>query len=83
MTLEFDFRANQNLQRIKNIGILYPYEDIPFSPIKISVSLFLAEFLLYATKLEQKNLPLFYFVYDSLVWFDGAHEGIANFICCF
>lgn len=33
----------------------------------------------YATKLEQKNLPLFYFVYDSLVWFDGAHEGIANF----
>ena len=46
VTLEFDFRANQNLQRIKNIGILYPYEDIPFSPIKISVSLFLAEFLL-------------------------------------
>lgn len=79
VTLEFDFRANQNLQRIKNIGIFYPYEDIPFSPIKISVSLFLAEFLLYATKLEQKNLPLFYFVYDSLVWFDGAHEGIANF----
>ena len=37
------------------------------SPIKLSISLFLAEFLLYSTRYEQTNQPLFDFVENVLV----------------
>lgn len=79
LDIEFDYRVNLKLQHLKNANVAYPYVDIPVSPVKISLSLFLAEFLLYATRLEQKNLPLFDFVFQSLVWLDQAHGEIANF----
>ena len=47
LEVQFDFRANQDFQRLKNVSVSYPYGGIPFSPIKLSISLFLAEFLLY------------------------------------
>lgn len=77
--IEFDYRPTQKLQKLTNIGIAYPYVDLPFSPIKTSVSLFLAEFLVYATRHEQQNSSLFDFVFNSLVWLDAAQGSIANF----
>lgn len=79
LNIEFDYRVSQNLQRLKNIEVCCPYVSIPFSPEKITLSLFLAEFLLFATRYEQKNMALFEFVSKSLVWLDEAQSGFANF----
>jgi len=79
LNLEFDYRPKMNLQRLNDISIADPLVGIPFSPLKTSVSLFLAEFLFYATRSEQVNLPLFDFVYHSILWLDGAEGSIANF----
>lgn len=79
LEVQFDFRANQDFQRLKNVSVSYPYGGIPFSPIKLSISLFLAEFLLYSTRYEQTNQPLFDFVAQSLMWLDVSQGEIANF----
>ncbi len=60
-----------------------PYGGIPFSPIKLSISLFLAEFLLYSTRYEQTNQPLLDFVAQSLMWLDVSQGEIANSIWYF
>lgn len=79
LSVEFDFRQTQKFQKLTNVGVSYPYIELPFSPIKLSISLFLSEFLVYATRHEQSNLPLFDFVFNSLVWLDVAKGEIANF----
>lgn len=79
LSVEFDYRPNLQFQKIKNIDVAYPLVSIPFSPMKVSLALFLAETLSYATRCEQKNEPLFQFVFDSLVWLDNAKGSIANF----
>lgn len=79
LNIEFDFRPKMSLQKLKNVSIAFPYSDIPFSPVKISLAIFLAEFLSYATKLEQVNLPLFGFLWQSFIWLDDAYGEIANF----
>lgn len=79
LDIEFDYRPSRKLQRLINIGVAYPFGSIPLSPVKISLSLFLAEFLLYATRCEQKNASLFGFIYQSLVWLDQASGNISNF----
>ena len=48
-------------------------------PFKLSMTMFLAEFLTYATRDERDNSPLFQFVAYSLEWLDGVSEGFSNF----
>lgn len=79
LNIEFDFRPNLQFQKIKNVEVAYPFLDIPFSPLKVSLSLFLAEVLVHATRCEQNNEPLFAFVFDSLVWLDQTKGSVANF----
>lgn len=79
LDVQFDFRVNQNLLRLKSVSVSYPYVGIPFSPIKTSISLFLAEFLLYSTRYEQVNQHLFSFVSQSMMWLDASQGEIANF----
>lgn len=79
LNIEFDYRPKLSLQKLKNVRIAFPYSDIPFSPVKISLAIFLAEFLSYATKLEQANSPLFEFLWQSFVWLDQESGEIANF----
>lgn len=79
LNVEFDFRPAQKMQKLTYVGVAYPYVELPFSPVKVSVSLFLAEFLVYATRHEQGNQPLFDFIFKSLLWLDVAKGEIANF----
>lgn len=79
LNIEFDYRPQKDLQRLSDIGLSVPLMGIPFSPLKISLSLFLAEFLYYATRAEQHNQALFEFLYHSVLWLDGASGSIANF----
>ena len=79
LDLEFDLRPNVHLQRLKDVRVNYPYSSIPFDPYKLSISLFIAEFLLHATRDEQSNEPLFAYLEHSLQWLDGSMGHFANF----
>lgn len=79
LSLVFDYRQRSSLQRIRDIAVLRPFASIPFEPFKISLAIFLAEFLAYATRDEQQNVPLFEFVENSLLWLDNASCGYTNF----
>ena len=79
LDLEVDFRQGNKLQRLRDVRMVAPYTSIPFDAAKLSLSLFLAEFLLYATRDEQQNTPLFQYVESSLVWLDAQPRAVANF----
>lgn len=79
LEIEFDFRPRASLQHIHEARIAVPFASIPFSPEKLSISLFIAEFLLYATHSEQENTPLYRYITGSLEWLDAAKGSFANF----
>lgn len=83
LDLEYDARPKARLQRIKDVRLLAPYTSIPFDPYKLSLAIFVAEFLTHATRNEQANGPLFEFVATSIQWLDGSGSRFANFHLAF
>ena len=79
LDIEFDYRAQQSLQRFKDVRIAIPFLGIPFDSFKLSLSLFIAEFLLYSTRNEQNNPSLFLFILNSILWLDETKDTFANF----
>lgn len=79
LDVEYDYRQRLPLQHLRNARIDKPYASLPFDASKLPLSLFVAEFLCYATRDEQHNPPLFHYVGDSMEWLDTATEGFANF----
>lgn len=79
LDFEYDFRQRSNLQRIKDVLVSLPYSSIPIDPAKSCISLFLSEFIYYATRNEQENPTLFTYISTSLEWLDNAYEDFANF----
>ena len=79
LRLTFDYRQRANLQHLRDAQVVLPFSSIPFNPLKVSVSLFLAEFLYHATRGEQKNTSLYHYIEKSLEWFDGVEAPFANF----
>lgn len=79
LQLEFDYRPKTNLQRLKEASVEIAFIDLPFSPFKLAISMFLAELLSYATRNEQAQKPLYSFLEESLVWLDKAEAQYANF----
>lgn len=74
-----DMRQSAQLQKLKDARLLAAYASIPFSPEKLAITLFTAEFLCHALRSEQQNEPLFVYLYDSMLWLDIAETGYANF----
>jgi DNA repair protein RecO (recombination protein O) len=56
-----------------------PFASIPFEPDKLAISLFVAEFLYYALRSEQRNELLYEYLENSIVWLDGQQSSFANF----
>lgn len=79
LDIVFDYRPTMELQRIKDVRMARPFVSIPFDAYKLSIGLFLAEFLVYATKGEQDGKQLEEFTEKSLLWLDNAVDGFANF----
>ena len=79
LEIETDVRPRLQLQKLSDVRLLYPFSTIPFEPEKLAISLFLAEFLYYAVRGEQQNVPLFDYVTDSIQWLDGQEGRFANF----
>ena len=79
LEIEVDVRQRLQLQKLKDARLLSAYASIPFSPEKLALSLFIAEFLYHALRSEQHNEPLFAYLCDSMQWLDIADKGYANF----
>lgn len=79
LSIDYDFRLCSSLQRLREVRIDQPYLHIPTNPSKQAILLFLAEFLTYATRDEQQNVPLFLFIRSSLLWLDETEARFANF----
>lgn len=76
-----DCRPGSSLPKPKDVRIYQPYTDIPFSPVKQTIVMFLAEFLAAALREEKENQPLYNFLESSLQWLDAAPtaRSYANF----
>lgn len=79
LDIVYDEKPNTELLHFRDIRIARPYVSIPFDPYKLSICLFLAEFLTYASRGENDNKPLEEFVEKSLMWLDDAADNFANF----
>ena len=79
LEIETDVRPRLQLQKLSDIRLLHPFSTIPFSQHKLSISLFVAEFLYYALRGEQQNALLFDYIVNSLQWLDGQDGRFANF----
>lgn len=73
--------GSSKLPRPSDVLIYYNCVDLPFSPIKSSLAIFLAEFLGAALREEKENRPLFSYIQSSVQWLDMAENplAIANF----
>ncbi len=79
LSIEADVRPQVQLQKLRESSVLYPLSSLLSEPEKLSISLFVSEFLYYALRDEQVNEPLFDYVTSSIEWLDGCEEHYANF----
>lgn len=75
----FNHRSTLKLQRFGDLRMAHPYSSIPFDACKLSISMFVSEFLAYATRDELQNQPLFDYIESSLLWLDSVPQSFANF----
>ena len=73
--------GSSKLPRPSEVRTYYNYVDLPFSPVKSSLAIFIAEFLSAALREEKENLPLYRYMESSLQWLDMADKpaSYANF----
>ena len=76
---EIDVRPKVQLQKLRDVRLASPFATIPFHPHKLAISLFVAEFLYFALRSEQRNEPLFDYIYSSIQWLDSQTDRFANF----
>ena len=79
LEIESDLRPKLQLQKLSDVRLASPFSSIPFDPNKLSISLFIAEFLYYALRSEQHNEPLFDYIFNSIQWLDAQTDRFANF----
>lgn len=79
LEIECDTRRGHGLQHIKDVRWLYIYSSVSFDPKKISISLFISEFLYYALRNEQSNIKLFEYIMNGMKWLDQCDKAYSNF----
>ena len=79
LEIETDIRPRQQLQKLHDVRLAAPFASIPFEPDKLAISLFVAEFLYYALRSEQRSELLYEYLENSIVWLDGQQSSFANF----
>ena len=79
LMIESDVRPQLQLQKLNDAALLQPMPTLLSDPSKLSISLFLSEFLYHALKGEQQNEQLFDYMSTSLQWLDSREHDYANF----
>src|SRR5688572_1942923 len=67
------------ISRISEYKCAHPLLNLHFDIRKSSVALFLSEIISASVKEEEENLPLFKFLYQSIVAFDNLEKNFENF----
>ncbi len=79
LTMEVYMKPSRELQRVKEMGFLFPYSQIPFCPEKNAIALFIAEVLYKTLREQEPNTTLFEFLCNSLQILDIREKCFANF----
>ena len=79
LSLEYDYRPKVQLQKLREASMQHPYSSLPFDIDKLTVGMFLAEFLYHSLYGEQANEPMFASIADSPMLFDCAPSPVSNF----
>ena len=79
LEIETDIRPKLQLQKLNDVRLAVPFSSIPFESDKLAISLFVAEFLYYALRSEQRNELLYDYLENSIQWLDGQQAHYANF----
>jgi DNA repair protein RecO (recombination protein O) len=79
LDMEIYYKKSREVQRIKEIILIEPYQSIPFDVRKSSQVFFLAEILYKILQEEESNPALFAFIESTFVFFDIMKEGAVNF----
>ncbi|MBO5186152.1 MAG: recombination protein O N-terminal domain-containing protein [Prevotella sp.] len=79
LEIEADVRPRMKLQKLRAVRLAYPMATVPFEPVKLSLALFLSEFLCHALRGEQENRPLFEYISGGVQWLDNSVGRYANF----
>lgn len=74
-----DINKRSNLHRISEASPVYAFTSIPFNPVKMSITMFVAEFIRNAARMEQSDAPTFDYIANSIMWLDGCEGHFANF----
>ena len=74
-----DLRQGASLQVIKDARVAHPFVSIPFSPLKLSLAMFTAEFVAAATRGELHDEALYSYIENSVVWLDECDDKYSNF----
>lgn len=77
--IEFDMRPKATIQTITEVRMSYPFSSIPFNPYKLSISIFLADFMQYALRDELENVYLYRFIENSIILLDSIDKSYSNF----
>ena len=76
---DIDIRTTNKMPRPKDTRIYYNYSTLYTNPVKSAIALFIEEFLYNATKGENDNSNLFYYIEHSMQWLDTTNRSFANF----
>ena len=79
LEVSYERLPSAQLQTLGEAHLSQPYTSIPFDARKLSITLFVAEFLCYATRSEQQNSGLFAYIANSMQWLDGCTVSFSNF----
>lgn len=79
LELDIYYKANRDLQNIKEVKNHVPLLHLTGDPVKCAIALFLADLLNKALREEEPNEELFDFLNSHIQFLDISDEGVANF----
>lgn len=79
LELVVERKSAGSLLVVKDAHISKAFSSIPFDPYKLSISMFVAEFLCRVTMVGAESPLLYDYVCDSVQWLDGSSDGFSNF----
>ena len=78
LNIDANHNNKGNLNSLKEVHVINPYNSIYNNIFKQTIVLFLAEILGNCIQEEEENLSLFSYIETSLIWLD-THDQISNF----
>ncbi len=79
LEISYNEGKKSQLRHITDLNISEPFTDLLFNPVKRSIGLFIAELIQHCIKEEEKNVPLFNFLFNSIHWLDLSKVNCNHF----